>query len=88
MAAGLEDICKEAKDLEKVTINDKVYKITFFLDGDLKFLAIICGIEAANSEYACVWCKCPKSQRGDMKMEWSLSDQSKGACTIDEIKTG
>ena len=85
LAAGLEDICKEAQDLKWVTINDKAYKITFFLGGDLKFLAMSCGIEAANSEHACVWCKCPKSQRGDMKMEWSLTDQSRGARTIDEI---
>lgn len=86
LAAGLKDICTEAKDLKEITINDKVYKITFFLGGDLKFLAMSCGIEAANAEYACVWCKCPRSQRGDMKLEWSLTDQSKGARTIEEIK--
>ena len=56
LVAGLEDICTEAKDLEVVTVRDKVYKIQFFLGGDFKFLAVVCGIEAANSEHACIWC--------------------------------
>lgn len=82
--AGLKDICAEAKDLEVVTVRDKVYKIQFFFGGDLKFLAI-CGIEAANSEHACIWCKCQKRQRWDMTRNWSISDQSKGARTIEEF---
>ena len=60
LVAGLEDICTEAKDLEVVTVRDKVYKIQFFLGEDLKFLAVVCGIEAANSGHPCIWCKCPK----------------------------
>ena len=85
LVAGLEDICTEAKDLEVITVREKVYKIQFFLGGDLKFLAVVCGIEAANSEHACIWCKCPKRQRWDMTRNWSISDQSKGARTIEEI---
>ena len=85
LALGLQDICSEAKDLEVITVKDKVYNIKFYLGGDLKFLAIACGIDAANAEYACVWCKCPKGMRSDMKQEWSLTDPKKGARTIDEI---
>ena len=83
---GLEDIIAEAKDLEVLTIRDKVYTIQFFLGGDLKFLAAVCGVEAANAEHACVWCKCPKNQRWDMSLTWSIQDQSKGARTVEEIK--
>lgn len=62
LAAGLEDVCVEAENLEVLTVKDKVYKVQFFLGGDMKFLAVVCGVEAATSEYACVWCKCPKRQ--------------------------
>lgn len=86
LKAGLEDIIKEAEDLEVVTMRGKVYSIQFFLGGDLKFLAAVCGIEAANSEHACIWCKCPKQQRSNMALSWSIQDQSKGARTIEEIQ--
>ena len=85
LAAGLQYICSEARDLEVITIEDKVYIIKFFLGGDLKFLALACGIEAANSVYGCVWCKCPKQMQSDMEKEWSVSNPNKGARTIDEI---
>ena len=62
MALGLQDICEEAKDLEVLTIEGNVYKIIFFLGGDWKFLATVCGIESASAEYSCIWCKCSKSQ--------------------------
>ena len=78
LKAGLVVICAEAKDLEVVTIHDRVYKIQFFLGGDL-FLAV-CGIEAANCEHACIWC--PKCLRWEMTRNWSIQDQSKGARTI------
>ena len=87
LAKGLEDICTEAKDLEVLTVGEKVYRIQFFLGGDLKFLAIVCGIEAANADHACIWCKCPKDLRSDMTKQWSIKDQTKGARTIEEITT-
>ena len=85
LANALQDICREAKDLEVLTVDDKVYKLQFFLGGDLKFLAIICGIDAANAEHACVWCECPKNNRSNMEEQWSLTDTEKGARTIQGI---
>ena len=85
LAAGLQDIINDAKNCDVIQVDGKQYNIEFYLGGDLKFLAIVCGIEAANAEYACVWCKCPKDKRDDMTMEWSLTDVSKGARTIEEI---
>ena len=85
LQAGLADIISEAKDIEVLTIQDQVYTIQFYLGGDLKFLAIVCGIESATAVHACVWCKCSKSQRPDMKLQWSISDPSKGARTVREI---
>ena len=85
LLAGLEDICEEAKDLSVITINGKVYNIVLYLGGDWKFLATVCGIESATSEYACIWCKCPKGKRSDMALEWSITDSTKGARSIEEI---
>ena len=85
LASALEDIVSEAKDLEVVTVEERVYKIELFLGGDWKFLACICGLECATSEYACIWCKCPKGKRWDMNITWSLTDPEKGARTVKEI---
>jgi len=85
LAAGLEHIIKEATDLEVLTINERVFKILFFLRGDWKFLAEVCGLESATSDHACIWCKCPKSQRWDMNLTWSLTDPDKGGRTVKEI---
>jgi len=69
LVKGLQDICQEVKDLEVVTIDQRVYKITFFLGGDWKFLATVTGLESANADYACIWCKCPKKSRFDIKLQ-------------------
>ena len=47
------------------------------MGGDLKFLAMIYGIESATSTYSCIWCKCPKSKRWDMSQKWSLLSSEK-----------
>ena len=82
---GLHDIIAEAEDIEMITIDDVSYQIQLFLGGDWKFLALMCGIESATSEHACIWCKCSKLERCDMSLEWSLTDTKKGARTIEEI---
>ena len=66
LANGLKDLIEEAKDLQVIKIEDVIYSIKFYLGGDLKFLATACGIEAANCEHACTWCKCPKGKCSDM----------------------
>ena len=85
LAAGLEDVIKEAEDLEVLAINERVFNIQLFLGGDMKFLAIVCGLECATSEHSCIWCKCPKGQRWNMDKIWSLTDPAKGARTVQEI---
>ncbi len=43
----------EAIDLEVLTVGDSVYKIQFFLGGDMKFLAVVCGIQAFKQQHLC-----------------------------------
>ena len=54
LAAALEDVCNEGRQLKSITINIKSYEIETYLGGDLKFLAMD-GIDAANCEHACVF---------------------------------
>lgn len=71
---ALQDIIIEANNLKYITINVNKYDIQYFLGGDMKLLALVCGIESATSTYSCIWCKCPKDERHKMELNWSLSN--------------
>ena len=64
-----------------------MHKIKYFVGGDMKFLAIVCGIGAVSSNHSCIWCKCPSSDRWNMEKDWSTFDSSKGARTVAEIES-
>ena len=81
---ALADIIAEVKELEKIQVDDTTFRITYYMGGDWKFLAMVTGIDSASSDYACIWCHCKKDERGDIQREWSLSEKDKGARTIDE----
>ena len=82
---SLADLRMEMSNLKEISVNNCTYQIEYFLGGDWKFLALVCGLGRANEDYACVWCKCPKQQRWDKSKKWSISDPTFGARTIDEI---
>lgn len=67
------------------TEDGRAFEIKYILSGDLKFLAISAGISAANSEFACVWCKVPKRLRHDMTLSWSMSCEEGMPRTVREI---
>ena len=87
LSESVEDIVSEMKNLDSLKVGDYTYAIDFFLGADMKFLALAIGIEAANSTYSCVWCKCPSMERYDLRKNWSLTDEvNGGARSIDEIQ--
>ena len=45
-----------------------------------------CGLNLANGEYTCIWCKCPSHQHLDVSKSYSVTDPEKEARTISEIK--
>ena len=47
-------------------------------------LSLIAGIDSATSQYACIWCKCPAGERYNPDTQWSMSDPSQGARSIQE----
>ena len=56
LAESLADIITEMQDLQKISVDDKTFDFEYFLGGDRKFLACVCGIGAANANHACIWC--------------------------------
>ena len=81
----LSDIINEVENLKFIVFNGIHYYIDWYLGGDWKFLAMVCGIGNAISEFPCIWCKCPTSDKFDICKEWSITDPFKGARTVDEI---
>ena len=63
---GLADIRKDLCNLNPLFVDGYIFAITFQLGGDWKFLAMICGIDAANPHYSCIWCKFPSNERHNM----------------------
>ena len=82
---GLKDLINEMRTLSEIIVNGRTLNVVYYLGGDWKFLACVCGIGAANSEYACIWCTCSKKERCKKEMSWSITDESKGARTVDKI---
>ena len=82
---SLADLNDEMSNLKDITVNNHKYSIEYFLGGDWKFLACGCGLGAANQNFACIWCKCPRHERFDISKKWSLTDRSLGARDSQEI---
>ena len=82
---SLADLTDDMRNLDAINIVGETYDIEYFLGGDWKFLACVCGIGFANQDYACIWCKCPRLQRWDTSKTWSIRDTSMDARTVKEI---
>ena len=85
LKVALEDIISEAKNMNTISINEKLYTLDYYLGGDLKFLNLVTGLDSNASRYSCIWCKCPAEERYNTKMEWSMSNPLKGARSVEEI---
>ena len=74
------------KTLDSITCENRTFRIEYFLGGDWKFLATVCGLGPANRDFACIWCLCPRTLRYDESQNWSLTDLNQGARSIELIK--
>ena len=81
---SISDIRSELEELEEIEIRNQKVKVVYYLGGDWKMLAHSLGIQAANSKYCCIWCKCSKDEYYDLDKEWSITDPKKGARTHEE----
>ena len=82
----LTDIQKDVESLKHLPVGTEQFEIEWFLGGDWKFPASVCGLGAAHAAYASIWFKCPLYDKYDERKEWSLTDVSKGAHSIEEIQ--
>lgn len=82
--ASLGDLKDEMEKLKEITINGKNYKIEYFLGGDWKFLAMVCGLGPANQEHDWIWSKCPWKDRWDTSKKWSIIHEV-GARSLEQI---
>jgi hypothetical protein len=80
-------LIKEIEEITSIILNDVQFKINLNWGGDMKFLLNVFGLNAANSNYSCLWCKCPKDQFHVINhSKWSITDTKKGARTIKEAR--
>lgn len=86
LSQSLSDIIKEMEKMGEINVDGNIYHLEYFLGGDWKFLACVCGIGGANADYACIWCTCPKLKRHDIKKIWSILDPDLGARNLEQIK--
>lgn len=83
---GLSDIQEEVCNLSTIVVDGHEFTVNLYLGGDWKFLAVLCGIDAANAHYSCIWCKCPSNERyNNMEKAWSIIEVAQGAQAVDEI---
>jgi hypothetical protein len=85
LLVALGDIRDEVEELTHISVGDLCVEIEWFLGGDWKFLACVCGLGAAHATCPCIWCKCLLYDHYDGTKTWSLTDISNGARTIKEI---
>lgn len=83
---AMGDIRHDIGTLSQVSVGNECFEIEWFLGGDWKFLACICGLGAAHATHPCIWCKCSLYDHYDPTKSWSFLDESKGARTISEIQ--
>ena len=84
LSVAMKDIAEEVNLIKSIDIDGHKYNIKFYLGADMKYLAICLGIQAANSTYACIWCKYPANERHDSSKSWHTI--ANGARTIEEIQ--
>ncbi|RHZ83398.1 hypothetical protein Glove_95g68 [Diversispora epigaea] len=53
------------------------WPIEFFFSGDWKFLYIIMGLNAPNSNYFCLYCECDIKSRHNMNLSWPPTGNKK-----------
>ena len=89
LTLALDNIKNKFESLEKIVVDGKEFTIKWFLGGDCKLLACVCGISSTTSNQPCIWCKCLKClmyTKYDEEGQWSLLDEEKGARTVRKIQ--
>lgn len=66
LGEALEPVFSEINELlteKEIEVDGKTVKLNVVVGGDMKFMLIVLGLNAAHSTYSCVWCEVPKDKR-------------------------
>ncbi|CAB3986755.1 NACHT, LRR and PYD domains-containing 12 [Paramuricea clavata] len=88
LKASLPNLFNKINGLIKtgsILINGEYVKLEFFLGGDLKFLLMIIGMDAASSKYACLWCLANKDDRWDTSKNLNYYYDGPKCRTLEDI---
>ena len=79
-----KELIEEFESLSEIEVYNRKVKIVYYFGADWKFLAVILGLQGANSKYPCIWCKCCKDVFYRTDQEWSIVDCDLGARSHEE----
>lgn len=91
----LRPIMKQFANINKkkgLVIDGVKVQLELFLCADWKFMALVLGLNAANSQWFCLWCLCQSDERPHLT-DWSSYLRSTenlkgGVCTSDNCRNG
>lgn len=81
LSIAVSKFSNELDSLKSIGFIDQdniTWNIEFYFSGDWKFMALVKGLKAANSKYFCLFCECPKDSRGNLNLQWNISENKKG----------
>jgi hypothetical protein len=83
LKACLVELFDELRNIHHIEFKQDKYNLEKILGGDLKFLGIVMGLSAANSNFPCIWCKNHKNQFSNLELEGSFKGIN--ARNLDEV---
>jgi hypothetical protein len=70
MKAPMKKVFDKLEQIKFINIGAKVYPVEHFSGGDMKSLALLYGINSANSIQPCVWCQWVRTSKFDINQTW------------------
>ncbi len=73
----LKELIEQIEIITEITVEKKNHRINFKMGGDLKWLATVYGLNAANSNYPCPWCfwKNEPLTNNDLSKNWPINQR-------------
>jgi hypothetical protein len=79
-----KELIEEFERTSEIEVCGRTVKVVYYYGADWKMLAIVLGLQGANSKYPCVWCKCAKEEFYRTDKDWSIVEADKGARSFEE----
>ena len=86
LESHLLDIRHAVSNNTEIIVGDCLFKVSYYLGGDYKFLLCILGIDCASCKYSCIYCKCPSNLYFMSNQTYTMPDQSCKDRSVDEIQ--